>query len=198
MGRALVIGSSNRDKATELRELLQGAGWIIKDLSDFAPVPVPLETGESFEANALLKARYYAGATGFPCVADDSGLEVDALGGAPGVYSARYAGESCTYDDNNRKLLSALAGLAPARRRARFVCCAAYADPAGVTHVERGEVEGRIAETIRGVNGFGYDPLFIPEGFDQTFGELGPSIKHQMSHRARAFQKLRDWLHRPA
>lgn len=194
MPDTLLIGSGNLDKAAELAGLLAPLGWTLRTLRDFPPVPEPEEEGKTFEENALLKASFYATHFGLPSVADDSGLQVDALGGAPGVYSARYAGDGCSYADNNAKLLRALEGTPPAGRRARFVCCAAYVDGARLTHVEHGTVEGRIAGVCRGGNGFGYDPLFIPDGYDLTFGELPPEVKHAVSHRGRAFRALCDWL----
>ena len=195
MSRELVVASGNRDKAAEVAKLLADTSWRIRTLADYPPIEEPVEDGETFEENALLKARYYAASVGAPCVADDSGLEVDALNGAPGVYSARYAGEDCSYADNNAKLLRELASYnGKESRQARFRCCAAYADPEGISYVADGSVEGHIAAEPRGANGFGYDPVFIPEGFDATFGELAPEIKHAISHRGRAFQQLRDLL----
>lgn len=191
----LVVASGNRDKAAEVAKLLTGVSWNIRTLADYPPVEEPVEDGETFEENALLKARYYTAALGAPCVADDSGLEVDLLNGAPGVYSARYAGESCSYADNNAKLLRELAAHGEDEsRQARFRCCAAYVDPEGTEFVAEGAVEGRIAPEPRGTNGFGYDPVFIPEGYDATFGELAPETKHAISHRGRAFRQLRNLL----
>ncbi len=194
MDRVLLIGSNNKDKAQEIRSLLADSPWEVKSLSDFAAVPEPEETEATCEGNAQLKARYYADRFGVACVADDSGIEVDALDGAPGVYSARYAGEDCSYADNNRKLLAALEGLPTERRHARFVCVAALVDEESAEHVERGTVEGVIAPECRGEYGFGYDPLFIPDGFDRTFGEFAPEAKAAVSHRGRAFRKLCDYL----
>ena len=194
MDRVLLIGSNNKDKAREIRSLLEDSPWDVKSLSDFAPVREPEETEATCEGNALLKARYYAEHFGVACVADDSGLEVDALDGAPGVYSARYAGEGCSYADNNRKLLAALEGLPSERRCARFVCVVAFVDEEGGEHLERGTAEGAIAPECRGEHGFGYDPLFIPDGFDRTFGEFAPEAKAAVSHRGRAFRKLCNHL----
>ena len=194
MDNVLLIGSNNKDKAHEIRMLLGDSPWQVKSLADLSAAPEPEETEETLEGNALLKARYYAERFGVACLADDSGLEVDALDGAPGVYSARYAGEGCSYADNNRKLLAALEGLPAERRHARFVCAAAFVDEEGGEHVERGTVEGVIAPECRGEYGFGYDPLFIPDGFDCTFGELAPEAKAEVSHRGLAFRKLCDYL----
>lgn len=194
MAKTLLIGSGNRDKAAELERLLDGAAWEVKTLRDFPEVTEPEETESTFEGNALLKARYYGKAFNVACVADDSGIEVDALNGAPGVWSARYAGENCTYDDNNRKLLTALKDVPLAKRRARFVCCAAFVDLDGTEHVEFGTVEGIVASAPRGSNGFGYDPVFVPSGFEQTFGELNALVKASVSHRGEAFGKMSTWL----
>ena len=192
--RTLLIGTGNRDKAAELKTLLADSVWRVVGLEDLDLIPEPEEDQATFEANALLKSRYYSSHYGLPCVADDSGLEVDALRGAPGVYSARYAGPGCSYADNNRKLLRELEDVPEAARTARFVCCAAYVDTGGIEHVERGVVEGRIALKPRGHNGFGYDPLFIPQGYHETFGELPPEAKHRVSHRGQAFRKMKFYL----
>lgn len=194
MARVLLIGSGNLDKQQELRDLLSGSSWQVKGLQEFESVEEPEETEETFEGNALLKARYYGQRFDVACVADDSGIEVDALNGAPGVYSARYAGEDCTYDDNNQKLLIALKDLDTSKRGARFVSCAAFVDTDGTQHVDLGTVDGIVAFNAAGPHGFGYDPLFIPEGYERTFGELGPDIKAQISHRSRAFRAMSTYL----
>ncbi|MBI2435717.1 MAG: RdgB/HAM1 family non-canonical purine NTP pyrophosphatase [Candidatus Hydrogenedentes bacterium] len=194
MFQTLLIGSSNRDKAVELASLLAGLPWQVVSLADHPPVPEPEENGATFAENAVLKARYYCDAFKVAAVADDSGLVVDKLGGAPGVFSARYAGPACTYADNNRKLLQELADTPWHERTARFVCCAAFVTSSGETHTELGMVEGHIAAVAEGGNGFGYDPLFVPLGFDQTFGQMAPARKHELSHRGQAFRKLRAYL----
>ena len=194
MARSLLIGSGNRDKAAELRELLDGTPWEVKGLADFPAIEEPVEDADDFEGNALLKARYYGEHFGMTCVADDSGLEVDALDGAPGIYAARYAGEHCSYDDNNRKLLSELAEVAPEKRTARFICCAAFVDVDGTELTVRGVVEGCIAMACSGSKGFGYDPLFVPGGNTKTFSELDPAEKHRISHRGDAFRKMCAYL----
>lgn len=192
--KRLLLGTGNKDKARELSRLLSGLEFEILTLNDFPPVDEPKETETSFEANALLKARYYANAFELPALADDSGLEVDALDGDPGVYSARYAGENCTYADNNEKLLAALSGQSESERTARFVCCAAYCEPNGKDRLETGVVEGTIGFEPRGGNGFGYDPLFIPDGMQKTFAEMTHEEKAALSHRARAFGQMRLFL----
>lgn len=194
MDNTLLIGTGNPDKAAELMRLLEGSKRTLKTLKDFPAVPAAVEDGATFEANALKKAAYYGGWFGVACVADDSGLMVDALGGAPGVLSARYAGEGRNYAEHNAKLLSALAGAPWEERTARFVCCAALIQPGSETHIEKGLVEGHIAFEPRGEHGFGYDPLFVPAGYEQTFGELPLSTKQRISHRAQAFTRMRDYL----
>lgn len=195
MGKVLLLGSGNRDKARELAELLAGLPWDVRSLNDYPAVDEPEEHGATFEENALLKARFYGTHFGVACVADDSGLEVDALHGAPGVYSARYAGPGCSYADNNEKLLAALDGIPWHERTARFRCCAALVLPGDdAPHLEHGTVEGHIAVECTGENGFGYDPLFVPSGHDKTFGEMEPQAKHAISHRGRAFAQMRAHL----
>lgn len=196
MDKVLLIGSGNPDKQKELQALLSNTSWQVKGLKDFEAIPEPEETEDTLEGNALLKASYYSRHFNVACVADDSGLEVNALNGAPGVYSARYAGEDCTYDDNNQKLLKALSNVPQDKRGARFACCAAFVDinsPA-TEHVELGTVDGTIAHACLGEHGFGYDPVFIPQGYDQTFAQLGLEVKSQISHRGRAFRALSAFL----
>jgi XTP/dITP diphosphohydrolase len=192
--KILLIGSANTDKARELATLLEGLPWEVKSLNDFAAVEAPEETGSTFEENATLKAHFYCQTFGVAVVADDSGLVVDVLGGAPGVYSARYAGPDCSYSDNNEKLLQQLEGVVWHERTARFVCVAAFLEPGGTPHLELGQVEGHISQVTSGDRGFGYDPLFVPRGEERSFGEMTPAEKHKMSHRGMAFAALRRWL----
>lgn len=194
MSHEVLIGSGNKDKAAELADLLAPLGVVVKTLREYPEIPEPEETGTTFEENALLKARYYRDHFGIDCIADDSGLEVDALDGAPGVYSARYAGENCTYADNNEKLLRELSTISGEKRTARFVCCAAFVPQMGMEHTERGTVEGVIAKAAKGTNGFGYDPVFIPEGDTRSFAEMTAEEKHAISHRGRAFGQMRAYL----
>jgi XTP/dITP diphosphohydrolase len=195
----VILATRNPGKLREIREILADAPVTIEGTDDLRripgipPVPEIEETGATLEDNALLKARTVYGITGIAAIADDSGLEVDFLGGAPGVISARYAGENVSYDDNNRKLLVELAGARGADRRARFRCVAAYAGPSG-EHAVEGRCEGRIAPAGRGRNGFGYDPLFIPDGYDRTFAELPASVKNGISHRSAAFRRMAEYL----
>lgn len=195
----IVLATRNPGKLREIRGILSGVPVAVEGLDDLLRMPgVPVvpeieETGATLEENAFIKARTVFRMTGLPAISDDSGLEVDALGGAPGVVSARYAGENVTYDDNNRKLLGALSGVPEGGRRARFRCVAAYAGPAGERAVE-GRCGGRIALGRRGAGGFGYDPLFIPDGYDRTFAELPSDIKNAVSHRAEAFRRMAEYL----
>ena len=187
----LVVASANPDKVTEIVAVLSGA--IDVELAPRPPgVPEVVEDGATLLDNARLKARALVVATGLPAVADDTGLEVDALGGAPGVYSARYAGEDATYADNVAKLLQALAALPDGgERRGRFTTVALAAFPDGSEQWAEGVLEGTIAPAPRGENGFGYDPVFVPAGGDgRTFAEMAPDEKDAVSHRGRAFRAL--------
>ncbi|NLF70331.1 MAG: XTP/dITP diphosphatase [Candidatus Anammoximicrobium sp.] len=187
----LLLASRNRKKLREIAELLNGLDVTLVSAADFPEAPEVEETGRTFAENAALKAGTVAAATGHWTIADDSGLAVDALDGAPGVYSARYAGEQSNDRQNNEKLLAQLRDVPDERRGAQFVCCLALADPAGAIrlHVE-GRCRGQLLHEPRGQNGFGYDPLFwIPE-YRKTFAELTLTAKSVLSHRARAFEKL--------
>jgi XTP/dITP diphosphohydrolase len=195
---SLVLATANPDKAAEMAALLAGLGLKLLTRADFADLPEVEETADDFAGNALLKAEALCRATGLPALGDDSGLCVDALDGAPGVLSARYAGPGCTYADNNRKLLEALAGVPEAARGARFVCVAAVARPGTEAVTFEGVCPGRIAQAERGGRGFGYDPLFVPalpdDASGRTFAEMDPAEKARVSHRARAFALAREWL----
>jgi XTP/dITP diphosphohydrolase len=183
----LLVATNNAGKVRELSRLLTGLPLRLRLLSEFPGVPEAEETGTTFAENAALKALHYSSRTGLLTLSDDSGLSVDALGGAPGVYSARYAGRDATYAERMARLLGELEAAGGDERRARFVCVIAVADPsAGTLETFEGTCEGRIADAPRGTGGFGYDPLFIPDGHDQTFGELPEHVKHSLSHRARA------------
>ncbi len=189
----LVLATANPDKVTEIGAIL-GDG--VELLPRPASVPDVVEDADTLEGNARLKAVAIVEATGEPAVADDTGLEVDALDGAPGVYSARFAGEDATYADNVAKMLSSLAGHPePGERRARFRTVALCRFPDGTEVVAEGVVDGWIATEARGAAGFGYDPLFVPDDGDgRTFAEMTPHEKHAVSHRGRAFRALRDAL----
>ena len=180
----LLIATGNRHKFQEISAILKFPHLSLVSLRALADIPQVVEDGATFEANAVKKAVTLARFTGLWTMADDSGLEVDALNGEPGVWSARYAGEPSDDAANNRKLLSNLKGVA--NRRARFRCVIALADPDGKARTVSGACEGSLLTAVKGVGGFGYDPLFVPDGYDQTFAELSPEIKNTISHRARA------------
>ena len=188
----LVLASLNRAKAAEIARILsdEGVDFEVLSLADFPQVELPPETAETFADNALAKARHAAATLGMAAVADDSGLEVDALGGAPGVLSARYAGEAASDEDRCRKLLAAMLEVPHDRRAARFHCAAAYATPEGQVLLAEGTCEGTIAREPSGSGGFGYDPVFIPQGEKRTMAQLTSAEKHAISHRGHAFRKL--------
>ena len=196
----LLVATRTVHKLAELRQLLSVDRAELVTLDDLGVAGDVDETGATFESNSRLKARFGARATGLPTLADDSGIEVDALGGGPGVRTRRYAGEDASDDDNNRKLLAALAGLPPEKRGARYVCVLALALPedagsrGGVTPITtRGTTRGRIATEPRGTGGFGYDPIFEPAGEPpggRTFGLWTPAEKNAVSHRARAARRM--------
>ena len=184
----IVLATRNPGKISEINALLPGVR--VAPASSFPGCPEPEESGRTFEENALIKARTVARYTGRAALADDSGLEVDALDGAPGVRSARYAGEEATDRDNIDRLLGALAGIPGPARTARFRCVVAVALPDGRTWTAEGVCEGRILLEPRGESGFGYDPLFIPAGHENTFAELDVKVKNRISHRAMALSRI--------
>jgi XTP/dITP diphosphohydrolase len=212
-GTSLLLGTRNPGKIHEIKLIIGDLQFEFHSLQEFPGVAVAEENADTYAGNAILKARFYARATGMLALADDSGLEVEALGGAPGVLSARCAGEQATDADRCKLLLSELAKVferasvselekvsklekiseaGASNRRARFICAVAVASPAGeVLNLSEGICPGSITRAPRGESGFGYDPLFIPDGYDQTFAELSDDIKNQISHRARALKKLR-------
>ena len=188
----ILIATMNTGKLREYERLLAEAPGL--ELETMAALPEAIDVVEdrdTFRGNALKKAMEIATVAGMPCLADDSGLEVDALGGRPGVYSARYAGEGSTDAENNAKLLDELSGIADDERTARFQCAIVIVDKSGrELAIAEGACEGRIGSEPRGSHGFGYDPLFVPEGYAQTMAELGPETKNEISHRAKAAAKL--------
>lgn len=191
MARRIVVASRNRHKIVEIGALLEGLGFDLVSIDDIAPNTELREDETTFEGNALAKARQAAAATGLPALADDSGLEVDALDGAPGVYSARYAGEPCDDERNNDKLLAALTGVPADKRQGRYRCVAAFIDLAGKQELWRaGACEGRILTVRQGSSGFGYDPLFLLPSLDRTMAQIDLPTKNQLSHRAAAFSAL--------
>ena len=189
----LLVATRNRHKLDELRQLFDFPGVALVAADEVPGLPEEvIEDAETFEGNALKKARELCRASGLWTMADDSGLEVAALGNAPGVFSARYAGEGCGYADNNAKLLRELDGARD--RRARFRCVIALCAPDGREWTEAGECPGVILERGRGSAGFGYDPLFVPEGFDRTFAELDADAKNSVSHRGDAMRRAaKSW-----
>lgn len=190
----IVLATRNQHKKQELVALLQDVQVVIRTLDDFPEAPDVIEDGDTCEANAMKKAVEIARYTGLPAVADDTGLEVDALGGRPGAFAARFAGEHAGYEDNCRKLLHELQGVPPAKRGARFVTVAAIAFPTGETASVRGLLEGSIAERPAGSHGFGYDPVFLVPEQHQTLAQLPPEIKNSISHRARALRQAKPLL----
>jgi XTP/dITP diphosphohydrolase len=197
MPGTLLIATHNAHKTGEMRAILGSHFDVITDLTELPGMTPPEENGATFAENSAIKAL--AASLAMPdtfILADDSGLEVDALGGAPGIYSSRYSGDDATDASNREKLLYELAlpEHAAAPRTARFRCTVTIARGGEVIARFDGTVEGRIAETMTGEGGFGYDPLFIPEGHDRSFGELSEEVKNSMSHRGRALEKFREWL----
>jgi XTP/dITP diphosphohydrolase len=191
----LVIATKNCGKIAEIRQLLAKMPLEVSSLDEFTGIEEVAETGNTFSENARLKAAGYALQTGSYALADDSGLEIEALGGAPGVLSARYGGAETGYQEKMNRVLSELAGIPENQRRARFVCVMALADRDGkILHQVEGVCSGGIAFNSRGTGGFGYDPIFIPAGFAGTFGELDDDIKQQISHRARAISEIMRFL----
>ena len=192
--RELVIATQNQGKLREIRQLLEGLEFKVTSLADYPGHPEIIEDGDSFAANALIKARVIADFTGKLTMGEDSGLEVDALDQAPGIYSARFAGTNATDEDNNRILIQSLKNVPPEQRQARYQCCATLVYQGQQVAVIQESCEGFIAEEPRGTNGFGYDPYFLIEKYDKTFGELDPSIKAEISHRAKTLKRLRTTL----
>jgi len=188
----VVLATNNAKKLAELRRLLavEAPEIQVLGLGDVAAYSEPAETERTFEGNALLKARACVAATGLPALADDSGLAVDVLNQMPGVRSARWAGTGASDEENNALLLRQMQDVAPAERTARFVCAMALALPDGTEHVRLGEMQGRLAVSPAGHNGFGYDPLFVADGCAVTNGELDPSAKDAISHRGKAVRAI--------
>ena len=188
----LLIATRNKHKLDEIRAIFLQPDIELVCALNYPNVPDVVEDGDTFEANAIKKAVTLAKATGLWSLADDSGLEVNALNGAPGIYSARYAGEPSSYLANNRKLLKELEKTS--NRRARFRCVIALSSPGGRVKTVDERCEGVIAREEHGRQGFGYDPLFVPDGFSQTFAEMDPNIKNSISHRGRALVKAKqEW-----
>jgi XTP/dITP diphosphohydrolase len=192
MGNRLIVATRNPDKLIELRRILD-AGRVpvdVSDLDEFPDMPEVAETGLTFTENALLKARAVAAYTGLAAVADDSGLCVDALNGMPGVLSARWAGRHGADHANLELVLAQLADIPADHRGAQFACAAALVLPSGAEHVAEGLLEGSLATAPRGTNGFGYDPIFVPDGYEITTAQMDPADKDKISHRGRALRHL--------
>ena len=186
--RALLLATTNRHKLDEFYAIFSDLPLALHSLREVSIDADVEETGQTFAENAALKARFYAEASGMLCLADDSGLEIDALGGAPGVYSARFAGRETSYEERFRLILEQMPGLAGEQRRARFRCAIALARPGGQWRVVEASIEGVIADHPRGERGFGYDPIFLLPELGKTFAELTPEQKNRISHRGRAAQ----------
>ena len=190
--KKLIFATGNKGKLKEEKKIFQNTEYEIISLFDLGDVPEIIEDGETYEANALIKAKAIYDIHKLPVIADDSGLSVEQLNGEPGVYSARYAGENCTYDDNNRKLLKVLK-VFPDPHSAKFVCSSVFYD--GV-RIERafGELHGTIVNEFKGEHGFGYDPIFVPVGSNKTLAEFTSEEKNKISHRAKSFAALKKLL----
>ena len=194
----LILATKNKGKVRELAALLEDTGAEVLSLADFPGIIMPPEDAPDFKGNALIKARHVAKETGITAVSDDSGLIVDALGGRPGVMSARYSGEDATDKDNYTKLLKELSGVSGKDRSAHFTCTVAFVDPVSPIHNEEmtfeGELKGEITTAPSGAGGFGYDPVFVPRGRKRTLAEMTPKEKNAISHRGQAIGKFADWL----
>lgn len=190
----LVVATKNRGKTAEIRSMAADLDLQIASLSELDEEIEIVEDADSFAGNAVKKAKTVARICGCPALADDSGLEVDALNGRPGVHSARYGGRDLSDADRNARLVAELSGVALEDRTARFQCAMAYAAPGREPELFFGTLEGRIAAEPKGDHGFGYDPVFIPRGYDQTIAQMGPEIKNRISHRAKALTAFFEWL----
>jgi XTP/dITP diphosphohydrolase len=188
----IIFATKNKGKLKEVKKIFEGSSFEIVSLLDFMEIPEIIEDKETFEENALKKAKIVYDYYGIPAMADDSGLAVEQLNWGPGVYSARYAGENANDEDNNLKLLMELQKY-PEPHSAKFICSAVYVNDKNIL-TESGEVPGRIVKTEKGNNGFGYDPLFIPDGYQVTMGEFDLEEKNKISHRSKAFNKLRKLI----
>jgi XTP/dITP diphosphohydrolase len=190
----LVLATRNQGKILEINALLTGLVGQISSAADFVDFPETIEDGATFEENALKKAREASHFSGLPALADDSGLVVDALNGRPGVFSARFAGDGAGDAANNARLLKECQDVPDDQRQAAFVCVLAFVTPEGVERLFTGRVAGRILSAARGEGGFGYDPLFLVDGFERSMADLTLEEKNAVSHRAQAFMKFRDYL----
>jgi XTP/dITP diphosphohydrolase len=189
----LLLATSNLHKIAEIKSILQGEGKLLT-LKDFPALPAVEESGPSFRSNALIKARFYAKAAGILTLADDSGLSIEYLKGAPGIHSARFGGETTPYAEKNQIILKLMNGVPWEKRKAKFYCVAALVTPEGRTWVRQGSLSGYIAYEAKGKYGFGYDPIFYLPKFKKNLAELPPEIKNTISHRYKAFQKIAEIL----
>lgn len=195
MAPSLVIGTKNLGKFDEIKTILEDLPVHLLSLREFGNAGIAEERGDTYAENAIAKAKQYGAATRLWTLADDSGLEVEALGGAPGIFSARYAGEGASDHDRRVLLLSELSKMSGSTRNARFVCVVALVNQnQNLINISEGACNGRICEMPRGTSGFGYDSIFVPDGYDQTFAELAPGIKNLISHRARALLAMKDFI----
>ncbi|MEM4409062.1 MAG: RdgB/HAM1 family non-canonical purine NTP pyrophosphatase [Candidatus Caldarchaeum sp.] len=203
---SLVIATANPKKGAEMLRILQKLlpEWHLLTLKDFTPLPEPRETGDTYDANAKIKAHYYCERLNLMCLADDAGLEIDALGGKPGVQSKRFGGESKAFSDKISMILDLLKNTLESERTARFQCSVALAIPQNESknvpicklYLFRASCEGKIASSPRGTRGFGYDPIFLPSGSDKTFAEMSPEEKDAVSHRGKVLRQVAEWLSR--
>lgn len=190
--KEIILATGNKHKVTEIKDILKDLSLEIKPMTDFKKYPEIIEDGKTLQDNATKKATEVAKYFNSWAIADDSGLEVNYLNGAPGVYSSRYAGQNCTYADNNNKLLKALDGVLMENRQAQFRCVIALSDPQGnIKIIAEGKIKGYIATELSGVKGFGYDPLFYVPKYEKTFAQLDEEIKNKISHRALALQDFK-------
>lgn len=190
--KKIIFATGNNGKLKEVQQIFEGTKLQIVPMSELGSIPEIEEDGDTFEDNALKKAKFIFNKFGLPTIADDSGLSIEQLGGRPGVYSARYAGEDCTFEDNNKKVLDELKDF-PAPHKAQFLSYAIYFDGRNI-HSAIGKLPGEIINEIRGDKGFGYDPIFVPEGFNITLAEMELEEKNKISHRAKAFNELKQIL----
>lgn len=190
--KKIVFATANKGKLLEVVHIFEGTKFQIISMNELGEIPEIEEDGNTFEDNALKKAKFIFNKFGFPTIADDSGLSIEQLGGRPGVYSARYAGEDCSFDDNNRKVLEELNEF-PEPHKAQFLSNAIFFDGRTI-HSTVGKLPGKIIHTFRGTNGFGYDPIFVPDGYKITLAEMSLDEKNKISHRAKAFNQLKEIL----
>lgn len=188
----IIFATGNKGKLKEVKEIFDGSEFEIVSWSDIGEVFEIIEDGDTYQDNALIKAKAVFSKYNCPVVADDSGLSVEQLDGSPGVYSARYAGENCTFDDNNNKLMKELENF-PQPHKAKFVSCAVFYDGTEPVY-SIGELNGQIIHEFRGTNGFGYDPIFVPDGYEKTMAEMTLEEKNDLSHRGKAFEGLKEKL----